>query len=100
MRRLLAPSLSVLLLAALTACESGSAGIVRASAPDAPPRCTQCGWIESKLEIGPDAAHPNAAALYEYTVRMANGSLRVFREGPAVRWRVGERLIVFAGAAD
>jgi len=93
MRRLLAPALSVLLLAALAACESSTAGMVRASAPDAPGRCTHCGWIESKQEIGPDA-------VYEYTVRMTNGSLRVFREEPSVRWRVGERLILFAGADD
>ena len=100
MRRLLAPALSILLLAALAACESGSAGIVQASAPDAPERCTHCGWIESKQEIGPDVADPDATAVYEYTVRMADGSLRVFRQEPSVRWRVGERLILFAGAAD
>jgi hypothetical protein len=100
MRRLLAPALSVLLLAALAACESGSAGIVRVSAPDAPPRCTHCGWIESKQEIGPDVAHPHAPPIYEYTVRMADRSLRTFRQEPSVRWRVGERLILLAGAGD
>ena len=97
MRRLLAPALSVLLLAA---CESGSAGIVRVSAADAPPRCTHCGWIESMQEIGPDVADPNATAVYEYTVRMADRSLRTFRQEPSVRWRIGERLILFAGADD
>lgn len=104
MRRLLAPALSALLLAVLAACESSSAGVVRASASDttlnAPLRCTHCGWIESKQEIGPHIAHPHAPPTYEYTVRMANGSLRVFRQEPSVRWRVGERLILFAGAAD
>ena len=100
MRSLLAPALSVLLLAVLAACESCNAGVVRASAPDAPPRCAHCGWIESKREIGPDVANPAAAAIYEYTVRMADGSLRVFRQEPSVRWRVGERLILLAGAGD
>ena len=100
MRRLLAPALSVLLLAALAACESSTAGMVLASAPDAPARCTHCGWIESKQEMGPDVADPNVTAVYEYTVRMADGSLRTFRQEPSVRWRVGERLILFAGAAD
>jgi hypothetical protein len=100
MRRLLAPALSVLLVAALAACESSSAGMVRASAPDAPARCTHCGWIESKQAIGPDVAPANTAAVYEYTVRMTNGSLRVFREEPSVRWRVGERLILYPSAAD
>ena len=104
MLRLLARALSVLLLAVLTACESGSGGVVRAAASDsalnAPLRCTHCGWIESKQEIRPDVAHPDAPPIYEYTVRMADRSLRVFRQEPSVRWRVGERLILFAGAAD
>jgi hypothetical protein len=104
MRRLLARALSALLLAALAACESGSGGVARASASDStlnsPPRCAQCGWIESKQEIGPDVAHPHAPAIYEYTVRMSNGSLRVFRQEHSIRWRVGEQVILFAGAAD
>jgi hypothetical protein len=104
MRRLLAPALSILLLALLAACESSSGGMLRGSASDgtleSPLRCTHCGWIESKQEIGADVAHPHAPAIYEYTVRMANGSLRVFRQESSVRWRVGEQLILFAGAAD
>jgi hypothetical protein len=98
MRRLLAPALSVLLLTVLAACESSNARVVRASVPDVAPRCAHCGWIESKREIGPDVTNPSAAAIYEYTVRMADGSRRVFRQEPSVRWRVGERLILFAGA--
>ena len=104
MRRLLGSTLSALLLATLAACETGSGGVVRASASDSRPnsllRCAHCGWIESKQEIGADVALPHAPAIYEYTVRMANGSLRVFRPEPAVRWRVGERLILIAGPAD
>ena len=100
MRRLLVAALSALLLALLSACESSSASVALGSAPDAPRRCTHCGWIESKQQIGLDVADLHAPAIYEYTVRMANGSLRVFREGPAVRWRVGERLMLLAGSGD
>ena len=97
-------TLAALLLATLAACESGTGGVVRASAADSTPnsllRCAHCGWIESKQEIEADVANPYAPAIYEYTVRMTNGSLRVFRQDPAVRWRVGERLILLAGPAD
>ena len=104
MRPLLGSTLSALLLATLAACESGSGGVAQAHASDStlssPPRCAHCGWIESKQEIEADVADPHAPAIYEYTVRMANGSLRVFRQEPAVRWRVGERLILLAGPAN
>ena len=99
MRRLLVAALSALLLALLSACESSSARIALGSAPDAPRRCTHCGWIESKQQIGLDLGDLHAPVIYEYTVRMANGSRRVFREG-IVRWRVGERLMLLAGAGD
>ena len=98
MRRLLVAALSAPLLALLSACESSSASVAPVSAPDAPRRCTHCGWIESKQQIQLDVANVSAPPVYEYTVRMDNGSLRVFREGPAVRWRVGERLMLLAGA--
>ena len=104
MRRLLAPALSAVLLALLGACESGSGGIARVPASDStlnsPRRCEHCGWIESMREIGKDAAHPHAPAICEYTVRMANGSLRVFRQEPSVRWHVGEQLILIGGGID
>jgi hypothetical protein len=35
---------------------------------------------------------------YEYTVRVGDGSSRVFREELPVSWRLGERLIVIDGA--
>ena len=100
MRRLLVAALSALLLALLSACESGSASVKLDRALDAPRRCTHCGWIESKQQIGLDLSDLHAPVIYEYTVRMANGSLRVFREGSAVRWRVGERLMLLAGPGD
>ena len=103
MRPLLGSTLSALLLAMLAACESGSGGVARAgpfdSTRDSPLRCAHCGWIDSKQEIEADVAHPHAPAIYEYTVRMANGSFRVFRQEGSVRWRVGERLILLAEPA-
>lgn len=64
----------------------------------AAPRCPHCGWIESKREIRPGVAAPGAPQIYEYTLRRADGSSRVFQEALPVRWRVGERLIFIDGA--
>jgi hypothetical protein len=50
-------------------------------------RCRHCGWIESKREVAPQ--------MYEYTVRMRNGSSSVFQEALPVTWRQGERLLVY-----
>jgi len=61
-------------------------------------RCAQCGWIESKREIVPGGADPHAFRIYEYTLRMADGSSRVFEETLPTSWRVGERLIVIDGS--
>lgn len=60
-------------------------------------RCPHCGRIESKRKLDADAAAPLAATSYEYTVRMADGSSRVFREQMPVSWRLGERLIYIDG---
>jgi hypothetical protein len=98
MRRLLIPVLSALLLATLAACESASSGGALAVALDAPRRCAHCGWIESKHEIRPDIVDPRAAPIYEYTVRMADGSSSVFREKLTASWRLGERLVFIDGA--
>jgi hypothetical protein len=49
-------------------------------------RCTQCAWIESKRQVD--------VLSYEYTVRMGDGSARVFQEPLPASWRVGERLIL------
>jgi hypothetical protein len=54
-------------------------------------RCPECGWIESKRSIE-SGADNRAIRSQEYTVRMADGSSRVFTGGPLERWRVGERL--------
>ena len=50
-------------------------------------RCRYCGSIESKREIEP--------RVYEYTVRMRDGSSRVFQEALPVTWREGERLLLY-----
>jgi hypothetical protein len=49
--------------------------------------CRHCGWIESKREVSPQ--------MYEYTVRMRDGSRSVFQEALPVTWRQGERLLVY-----
>ena len=59
-------------------------------------RCPRCGWIESRRELETDA--PGIAGMHEYTVRMADGSSRVFAEPAAIRWRLNERLTFIDGA--
>jgi hypothetical protein len=61
-------------------------------------RCPQCGWIESKQEVLPGVAAPDAPRVYQYTLRRADGSSSVFLETLPVSWRVGERLRVIDGA--
>jgi len=51
--------------------------------------CAHCGWIESKREID--------LRVYEYTLRMADGSRSVFQEALPTTWRVGERVGVIEG---
>lgn len=60
-------------------------------------RCSHCGRIERARKLRPDAAAPLSLPGYEYTVRMADGSSKVFREQSPSRWRVGERLIYIDG---
>jgi len=57
----------------------------------AAPRCQYCGWIEARREVLPQ--------VFEYTVRMADGSSRVFQETLPTSWRLGERLTVIDGSA-
>ena len=60
-------------------------------------RCPHCGWIESKRQIASSVAGPQSLGIYEYTLRMTDGSSRVFRETLPVSWRVGERLTLIDG---
>jgi hypothetical protein len=62
-------------------------------------RCPHCGWIEARQEILPLVADPRALQVFEYTVRMADGSSRVFQETLPASWRLRERLVVIDGSA-
>ena len=66
------------------------------------PRCASCGWIEAKRELVPLLADPQALRVYEYTLRMQDGSMSLFRETLPTSWRLGERvmLIEASGALD
>jgi hypothetical protein len=54
-------------------------------------RCPSCGWIEAKREVTP--------LLYEYTLRMQDGSMSVFQETLPTSWRLGERLMLIETSA-
>ena len=80
------------------------------------PRCPACGVVVSMREIkrhdedtGPGAAGGATAGnggetalktngAYEITLRMVDGSSRVFEDASPARWRTGERVIVIDGA--
>ena len=81
------------------------------------PRCPECGVIVSMREIevrDEDTGRPRTAGgavagsrietrvdstrSYEITVRLADGSSRVFNDANPARWRSGERVIVIDGA--
>ena len=98
MTRLAASVLSALLLAMLAACEiaieTGSEPAATAAPVVQARGCPHCGRIESKRKLPPDATHPHASAVYEYTVRMTDGSSSVFEQALPATWRVGERLTV------
>ena len=103
MRQLLVPLLSGLCVAMLGACEpginDGDALPEQAGLRIAPVRhCAHCGRIESKREIVPRVADPLALRVYEYTLRMPDGSSRVFQETLPATWRVGERVGVIEGS--
>jgi hypothetical protein len=79
-------------------------------------RCAECGFVESMREVGSTGAdHDPRAAVrvaqngtkeasrkpvrrYEITVRMKDGSTRVFIDSAPVQWRPGERLILIGDA--
>lgn len=84
-------------------------------------KCPECGVVESRREIEPpseqlaEGIDPVAAGgttrvgrneipakpthRYEVTVRMMDGSRRVFTDANLVNWRVGERVIIIGGAS-
>jgi hypothetical protein len=68
-----------------------------------PLRCASCGWIEAKRELAPlAAADSQALKIYEYTLRMQDGSMSVFQETLPTSWRLGERVMLIEsdGALD
>lgn len=59
-------------------------------------RCTSCGIVESVSRVD---AGPGAAASYEFTVRMRDGTARVSRMDSAADWRSGDRIMLIGGAS-
>jgi hypothetical protein len=101
MPRLFPPVVSALLLLMLAACRPTAEVDTQADAPladHAVRRCAQCGWIESKREMVSSVADPRSLGIYEYTLRMADGSSTVFQEALPATWRLGERVTVIDGA--
>jgi hypothetical protein len=62
-----------------------------------PLRCPSCGWIEAKREVSPDTIDSSALKTYEYTLRMADGSISLFRETLPTKWHLGERMTLIEG---
>jgi hypothetical protein len=62
-----------------------------------PKHCPSCGWIEAKREVSPDTIDPGALKTYEYTLRMADGSVSLFRETLPTKWHLGERMTLIEG---
>lgn len=59
-------------------------------------KCVECGVVASTRELGTSAvATPNR----EVTVRMRDGSNRVFVAANSVRWRPGERIVLIEDAS-
>ncbi|HEY0825126.1 MAG TPA: hypothetical protein VGD76_15160 [Ramlibacter sp.] len=66
-------------------------------APGARPRatddCDSCGAVESIRHTDPATGLP----IYEFTVRMRDGSVRESSESKPGRWRAGERVLLIGG---
>ena len=90
MGRLL-PAVLCALLLPLAGCDALPEPDEVAPPPRGASRCPYCGWIETRREVLPQ--------VFEYTVRMADGSSRVFQETLPTSWRLGERLTVIDGSA-
>lgn len=105
-------------IAGLAALLAGSPAATEATAavdPAAPAlalareKCPECGVVVSVTDIRPEQRGEDLAAramsrvasgnYYEVTLRMRDGSSRVFLESNAGHWRRGERVVVIAGTA-
>ncbi|MFZ2855250.1 MAG: hypothetical protein WAZ34_14230 [Rhodocyclaceae bacterium] len=68
-------------------------------------RCSACGVVESARRIGQQnrPAHDGPsgnAARYEITIRMRDGTSRVFIDTNPTNWQVGERVSLIGGASQ
>jgi hypothetical protein len=100
MSRLVLCALSLMMLAACAAGIDAEETVLKAQvepAVRAVRRCPYCGWIEAKRKIVPSVADPHGRTVYEYTVRMADGSSSVFQETLPASWRLRERLMIIDG---
>jgi hypothetical protein len=94
----------LVVVALLVACDAGiyeSAALPEQFELNIPParRCTHCGWIESKREMARSVVDPLAVRVYEYTLRMPDGTSSLFQETLPAGWRLGERVGVIEGSA-
>jgi hypothetical protein len=93
--------------------EHPAVALASAPAPAAKARCVECGVIVSKREIDtasgevspkssvnsdPNSSR-NSSLRYEFTVRMGDGSSRVFDDVSPANWRDGERVTIIGGAS-
>ena len=63
--------------------------------------CAECGTVVSSLAVEPAARTQGAGPTvkrYQVTVRMNDGSRRVFVDANAAHWRQGERVILIEAA--
>ena len=74
----------------------GSA-LVLLAGPAERQHCSTCGWIEAKRELVPQLMDPHALKIFEYTLRMADGSVSLFQETQPTSWRLGERVMLIEG---
>jgi len=88
------------------------------AAPDGRAKCAECGVVESTRDVGPagKALDPRAsggvtrggrkepagtsAKRYQVTVRMKDGTSRVFLDVNPAHWRAGERVTFIDGASN
>jgi hypothetical protein len=56
--------------------------------------CDECGVITSMRQV---AALENAPEIYEMTVRLRDGSTRMFSDASPTNWRPGARIILIGG---
>ncbi len=69
--------------------------VLASGAPARPPSdCESCGSVESIRHTDPATGLP----VYEFTIRMRDGSIRESSEEKTGRWREGERVLLIGGS--